>query len=124
MGVIPICAGPVSEESVAELTATWHGVLSYTRYAIHGVGHIKAMPVQRHTIGNRFVPQMHLDQLALPGPDLRTRRGAVDGESGNGPTANGQRLLPGHQVHPYVRWSCGVGDHIGNEPSRHRVVRH
>ena len=73
MGVIPVRASLVRDETVSELTPDCHGVLGDASDAVHGVGNIKPMPVQRDAIGDRFVAQMHLDQLTLPGPDLRPR---------------------------------------------------
>ena len=100
MGVIPVRAGLVGDEPIGELTSEWHRVLGHPGYPVHGVGHVDAMPVQRDPIGDRLVAQMHLDQLTLPGADLRTRGGAIDAESGDGSASNGQHLLSGHRGPP------------------------
>ena len=81
MGVIPVGAGLVRDETVGELTSHRHRILSHAGHPIHGIGNITPVPMQRDTIGDRFVAQVHLDQLTLPGADLRPRRGAVDSES-------------------------------------------
>ncbi len=71
MGVIPIRAGLVSDETIGELTSHRHRILSHPGHPVHGVGNINPVPMQRDTIGDRLVTQMHLDQLTLPGADLR-----------------------------------------------------
>jgi hypothetical protein len=71
VGVIPVRARPVGNETVGEPTSDRHGILSHTRYAVHGIGNINSMPVQGDPIGDRFVAQVHLDQVALRSPDLR-----------------------------------------------------
>ena len=71
MGVIPERAGAIGDETVAELTSDRHRVLSHTCDAVHGVGDVDAVPVQCDAGGDRLVAQMDLDQLTLPGADLR-----------------------------------------------------
>ena len=72
MGVIPIRADLISDEAVAEPTTDRHRILSDAGNPVHGVGDVDTVPVQRDTIGDRFVAQLHLDQLTLRGADLRT----------------------------------------------------
>ena len=61
----------LGDETVGEGASERHRVLSYTGYAVHGIGNIEAVPMQRHPIGDGFVMEVHLDQLTLRGADLR-----------------------------------------------------
>jgi hypothetical protein len=71
VGVIPERAGSIGDEAIGELSSDRHGVLSHACDAIHGVGDVEAVPVQRDACSHRLVTQMHLDQLTLPDADLR-----------------------------------------------------
>ena len=68
MGVIPERASPIGDEAVGELTSDRHRILSHTCDAVHSVGDVNPVPVQRDASGDRLVAQMHLDQLTLPEP--------------------------------------------------------
>ena len=71
MRVIPIRADLISDEAIGELTSDRHRILSHPGHPVHGVGDIDSVPMQRDTIGDRLVTQLHLDQLTLPSADLR-----------------------------------------------------
>ena len=71
MRVIPIRADLFSDEAVSERTSDRHSILGHPGYAVHRIRDVDTVPVQRDTIGDRFVAQLHLDQLTLQGPDLR-----------------------------------------------------
>jgi hypothetical protein len=71
--VIPIRASLVRAETIGELTTHRHRVLSHPGDPIHGVGNVDAVPVQRDTIRDRLVAQVHFDQLTLRSADLRAR---------------------------------------------------
>ena len=83
MGVVPERASPIGHEAVGELTADRHGILSQTGDAVHSVGDVDPVPVQRDSCSNRLVTEVNLHQLALANPDLGAGRCAIDRESGN-----------------------------------------
>ncbi len=122
MGVIPKRTSPICDEAVRELTSDRHRVLSHTGDAVHGVGDINSVPVQRDSGSNRLITQMHLNQLPLPDADLGAGRCAIDGESGDRPATDTQLLLPGHQIDPYVRRSARVRHQVGDRARRPRMV--
>lgn len=94
VGVIKIGARRVGAETVGEAPAGRHGGLGDAGHPVHGVGHGLAVPVDG---GGplQAVAQDHLQLLALPHPDHRSRRLAVEGKSikGGASTQIDARLL-------------------------------
>jgi hypothetical protein len=77
--VVPEGAGLVGDEPVDERLADADGVLGDPRGAVHGAGHVDAVPVEGDPVGHARVLEGHFDELALHRADRRTRGRAVQG---------------------------------------------
>ena len=78
MRVVPEGADLVGDEPVRELRPDLDRVLGDTGDAVHGVGHVQAVPVQGHAVRHRLVDQPHLHQLSRGGLDGRAGRLSVE----------------------------------------------
>ena len=108
--VVPERADLVGDEPVDELRPDPDRVLGDSGNAVHGVGHIQAMPVQRDAVRHRLVDQPHLDQLSGRRADgragrLTVERVPVDVET----AAEPETFLAGGQRHRHVGRSARVG---------------
>jgi hypothetical protein len=71
--VVPVRPDLVGHEPVRKRRAGQHGVLCDTGDAVHGVGDVQTVPVQRDAARDVRVLQPDLDELALHSTDARPR---------------------------------------------------
>ncbi len=120
--VVPERADLVGDEAVDELRPDPDRVLGDSGNAVHGVGHIQAVPVQRDAVRHRLVDQPHLHQLPGRGADGRAGRLTVERVPVDvAATGEPEPFLAGGQRDRHVGGSARVGGERGDAAPGHMV---